>query len=469
MNRSILHIALCLAALALVSGCGTPRKSVEEQLRDGDIGLDTKKQTVFLTGTKPVEQVTEPSKLVYDIMRIEANGYPDSVRLFARVFDSTGSFITNLAPPVHPTQEYWKSLTEKLGKRTVRIGNFTVREFGDGDSIPYAIHLLIDYSGSMNGVLDALYEGTELFIALKQPYDNIAISTFNRSYDAKVPFMSNRSALLSEFRAKRDNNFGMYSALYDALLKSVVAFDTLPESMPRILVAFSDGDDNFSKTKAREIFLAAKQRNVHVFTVGFGYTQDDVLNYVAQNTGGKHYRVYSKADLINVFKEIYRSLRNYYLVTYKPPKFAGLHRVSLGLQVPNSDTLFATGEYDKSDLDPTSEINDAFSKPILFDYNQATIRPESDIMLDEMADQLERRERIWLEVQGHTDNTGTEEYNQRLSERRAQAVVDALVRRGIATKRLVPVGKGMMFPLKPNDSEENKAINRRTEFRILKK
>ncbi len=79
------------------------------------------------------------------------------------------------------------------------------------------------------------------------------------------------------------------------------------------------------------------------------------------------------------------------------------------------------------------------------------------------------RPRLRLEIQGHTDNIGTIEYNQRLSERRAKAVYDALVERGVDPKRLRWRGFGMSQPVAPNDTEEGRALNRRTQFVILAK
>lgn len=453
----------------LFTACKTT-KSIEEQLASADLERDSKKEKkLYLTGTKPASAITDTTKLAYDIWKTESNDYPREIRLYARVFDSTGNFITHLAPPVHPNQDYWVSLRERLGKKNVPIDSFTVREYGDGDSIPYAINLMIDYSGSMKSVMDAIYEGTELFIGLKQPQDLISISTFNKGYEVKVPFATNRQSLLTTFRSKRESGFGMYSALYDGLLKSIRMFDTLPTNIPRVLVAFSDGDDNFSRTKAKQIFKEAIEKKISIFTIGFGYTHDEVLASIAENTGGKYYQVYSKAELISVFLEIYRSLRNYYLVTYTPPKFAGMHYVSLGLKLQTTDTLIAQTRYDQSDIKMWDDSTLAFYKKIPFEYNKAEIRPEAEGVIDELVEQMLRYEKVWLEVQGHTDNIGGEQYNQRLSEQRAQAVVNAIIRKGVSEKRLFPVGKGMLFPRTTNDTEEGRSENRRTEFRVLRR
>ena len=88
---------------------------------------------------------------------------------------------------------------------------------------------------------------------------------------------------------------------------------------------------------------------------------------------------------------------------------------------------------------------------------------------DELTELLLRNPRIWLEIQGHTDNIGTEELNLKLSESRANSVMDELLKRGIEPKRLRTHGFGYSAPLVPNDSDENRARNRRTQFEVLRK
>jgi outer membrane protein OmpA-like peptidoglycan-associated protein len=173
--------------------------------------------------------------------------------------------------------------------------------------------------------------------------------------------------------------------------------------------------------------------------------------------------------MVNVFKEIYRSLRFYYLVRYRPPEFAGMHYVRITQQLPGRDTVSAYTQYDRSDIPPWAKDSQfVFYKRILFDYNQSIIKPESYRLIEELVDQLQRYDRVWLEVQGHTDNIGGEEFNKNLSLARALAVVKALAERGVDAKRLVPRGMGMMYPLVSNDTEEGRTANRRTQFVVIR-
>jgi outer membrane protein OmpA-like peptidoglycan-associated protein len=102
---------------------------------------------------------------------------------------------------------------------------------------------------------------------------------------------------------------------------------------------------------------------------------------------------------------------------------------------------------------------------IYFDFASATIRPESEAVLSEIADILERNPDWTLNVDGHTDNIGGLAFNQQLSEQRAAAVKDALVTRyQIAPNRLLTRGYGLTRPVESNDTLAGRARNRRVEL-----
>ncbi len=102
-----------------------------------------------------------------------------------------------------------------------------------------------------------------------------------------------------------------------------------------------------------------------------------------------------------------------------------------------------------------------------FDFNKAVIKPDSDSLLSEVAKVMTDHPEIkFVRVEGHTDNVGSAEYNKKLSQQRADAVVKWLSSHGIAADRLKAVGVGKERELVPNDTEANRALNRRVEFHI---
>ena len=105
---------------------------------------------------------------------------------------------------------------------------------------------------------------------------------------------------------------------------------------------------------------------------------------------------------------------------------------------------------------------------VYFDTDKTDVKPESTATLDEVASLLKIDRSLRLEVSGHTDNTGSDAHNLQLSQGRAQAVVNALVKTyGIDATRLVAKGYGDTKPVAPNDNDADKAKNRRVELRKI--
>ncbi len=105
-------------------------------------------------------------------------------------------------------------------------------------------------------------------------------------------------------------------------------------------------------------------------------------------------------------------------------------------------------------------------KDLKFDYNKWDIRPEYHAALDNAVHVLEINPKMKVELRGHTDSVGSDAYNKTLSEKRAKAVMDYLVSKGISAGRLSAVGKGETDPIATNDTPEGRAQNRRVELHI---
>jgi len=140
----------------------------------------------------------------------------------------------------------------------------------------------------------------------------------------------------------------------------------------------------------------------------------------------------------------------------------------------------STMDIKRSDADDTVQVTiyldtvrNSFSvSNIYYDYDKATLRPESVASLDSVVNFLKDNPSITVEIYSYTDSKGTEEYNIGLSQRRAQSVMDYLEKSSIDRARMTAKGFGDKNAAAPNavdgkDDPEGRQLNRRTEFRII--
>lgn len=118
-------------------------------------------------------------------------------------------------------------------------------------------------------------------------------------------------------------------------------------------------------------------------------------------------------------------------------------------------------------LDPIETGKTTILKNIFFDTDSFRLKPESRGQLVEIVSFMTKNPRLLIEIGGHTDNKGSENYNLELSEKRADAVVRSLVELGVPSSKLKSKGYGFSTPVADNSTTEGRAQNRRTEFRIV--
>jgi OmpA-OmpF porin, OOP family len=105
---------------------------------------------------------------------------------------------------------------------------------------------------------------------------------------------------------------------------------------------------------------------------------------------------------------------------------------------------------------------------VFFDFDKYDLRPESFVELDRVVKLLNENPKIEIEMSAHTDSHGSDEYNFTLSDNRAKSVREYILSKGIPATRIISQGYGETKPVAPNDNAENRQLNRRVEFKILK-
>jgi outer membrane protein OmpA-like peptidoglycan-associated protein/Tol biopolymer transport system component len=120
-------------------------------------------------------------------------------------------------------------------------------------------------------------------------------------------------------------------------------------------------------------------------------------------------------------------------------------------------------------LEPIEVGNKVILKNIFFDTNKFELKPESKAELQKLLEFLAFNPSLKIEISGHTDNVGNDQLNQTLSQNRAKAVYDYLIAAEVPATRLVFKGYGKTQPITPNDTDDSRSKNRRTEFKIIAK
>ncbi|MEO1051913.1 MAG: OmpA family protein [Bacteroidota bacterium] len=156
--------------------------------------------------------------------------------------------------------------------------------------------------------------------------------------------------------------------------------------------------------------------------------------------------------------------QGWYIFNVSAPGFLSL-RDSIEIDAIENDLVYSKNFY----LEPIEVGTTVRLENIFFDFDKTTLKQESFIELDKVVEFLEKNPNVEIEIAGHTDGKGSDDYNLNLSQGRAEAVVAYLADNGINGYRLEAKGYGETKPVATNDTEEGRAINRRVEFTVLKK
>lgn len=462
-------VLVCLLLIVLVlqfGSCATTRRiAAGEPPTLEDVEPPPSYEPVFIRNVTTVP--TEPAALgrpILEITRIDARE-PNKVKVFGHLIDTLGNYLSGAANGKWKTK--WCGLVDHAGTGLKNITRYSLKEFTERDRVPTAIALVMDHSGSMGEQRAmAIQDAAEKLIAKKEPEDALALIKYDDAVKVESGLTRDSRLLKSNLIKAGLLGFGGGTAIVDATAKGVEVLSLAKQYERRAVLVFTDGLENSSVLNKDSLLQAARREGVMVCVVGFGENIDEVfLQGMSGATGGMYKRIYRTNEIDRLFEDVYYRLRNYYVFEYAPPSY-GLHDVTLKLCLPR-DTLLAYGRYDN-----TPNIGDIALLDINFELDKSDLPAGSATILEDMVTLLRAYPALTIEVRGHTDttnNTGDPGYNFKLSQRRADAVRAALIKRGIQASRITAKGYGDSQPISENDTEAGRARNRRTEFVILKK
>lgn len=456
----------------------------------------------YVNNTKQIVKV-DTAKLRYAFKSTKMNG--NEVELQVNLVDANGN---QFIGATDPSWEYiWCNLLiQNPNGEVTQINDFKVEEVNESVSTAYA--LVLDHSGSMGTKrANALQYGAWDLVGHKRPQDAYLLI----KYDNHVSLINNLTKDKYPIQRYLNNSgvvgFGGGTALVDATLLAAKKLAKSNDYAQKSIILFTDGYENASMYTKFDLLNTAKINGIEINVVGFGdKINEEYLKSLAYNTGGMYVHLYKTDDLKTIFRDVDYKRKNYYSITFKT-KVLGKHIAflqlcqdqfkhdSIWIPFDNSVQQKRIDEANpilplepkqikltnfnkfKIPINPpmkpvkSQKVNDEFSN---INFPNIQFATASDVIvssekqgIDEIVEFMRKYPYVFLDIHGHTDNQGDKDFNLDLSNRRAQAAKDLIVKAGIAPGRIIIRGYGDTNPLMTNDTEEGRAKNRRIEFFIF--
>ncbi len=445
-----------------------------------------------------------------------------------QIMDKYGNYYTGAADKAH--RHLWCNLVRQYSKENPeQLTDFTVAEMNDDTPMKLAITVVLDYSGSMGmGRIMALEDGLKTFFESKADVDGVSIVKYDYAVDVQGPLTTDVEKLKSNLDKRPYDLYGGATALLDGTRLGIEQVQHETEYDERIVIVITDGNENSSASSKNGVIAQAIEQGVKVYTIGFGdFISESYLKGIAYNTNGGYYRIYRSGELRWIYQDIYQKIKHYYKIKYVSPEYGkyktlvklcpetakstslsisynnrpvDLSKIDLtgedGFEIPFENISGSKEEVAKlkeiRNIEDFTQINfteikkggtkkpvdetvsiekqvfDTLSLPkfeFVFDKTIITNNPEREIQ--QVLTFMERYPHVSLEIVGHTDNEGSEEYNLELSKNRAEKVRQLLIKKGINEDRMLSLGMGASEPLVSNETDEGRQTNRRVEFVLV--
>lgn len=451
---SIAFISSC--SLFMNSGYTEPATTVDCPPGQGNTLNSTISGQVDLASSNPKEIQLQLSRI-----NNETNRQNDNIEIYLHPVDGNGNFVKGI------DENYWCTVVDSSFGSENKISSFQVEQVDVSE--PVAIAIIMDHSGSM-GERRVQTVQEEVFNFMKNQIandDDIYLVKYDNRVE-NIPYPGQQ--YLDEFKGGFVNGFGYMgggTAFYDAVGAGIEALANSPYRN-RIVVALTDGLENssFKYTNGDELVQFAKQNNVSLTTIGFGDNIDKPMlaDTLALGTGGIYHQICRSDEFQIVFNDIYQRYKNYYLIKYQTARNFGPHKISVKLCLPEAKLEASNNYIVPMNADSLIVLNNIF-----FEYNSAKLKSKESKNAIDMIDMIMNTyPGMEIDIYGHTDSIGSAEFNQKLSERRAESVLNALKNRGHSIQRMGYVGYGESSPIADNGNAEGRQLNRRVEFKIKK-
>jgi outer membrane protein OmpA-like peptidoglycan-associated protein/Mg-chelatase subunit ChlD len=434
-HRSTTPFVVC--ALIVAATCAIGTMSAGESDRAKSSALQVPVRDLVVSGQAKFHVV---SKKVHK----------EKTELEVVLVDNEGQSIGGYAPPYMNSQEearpLWKDFVTANMAIPVHGEQMTIMETRKAEDQSFAIGFALDHSRSMT-VPRALRMQTAIQQALRtfNPADYVSVVKFTGSVNREVDLTRERQQFLSKFKVNGLQSRNNGTAVYDAAMETIDQLAQTNDVTKRVMVLFTDGDDNSSSATLDEVIAKAKEHSVVIHGVVYGVANDAPIAKIAEETGGEVHRLSDVYDFDRVFLGIYNALRHSYTVTVKN-NFDGdgdgvqgatmtaagssagsVQTPDIMRMIPKGRVVIAKTPSDKALI---------LSIDLHFARESHDVDPSDVALLDSLATLLIQRQDLGLEILNSSESVAEGDASQEFLQRRAQALRDLLIRRGVPPSRV---------------------------------
>jgi len=417
---------------------------------------------IFITSKRDIKDF-EPRGVQFVVSGIDTRK-PNSIKVRAHIIEGNDTY---LAGGNNNIKNLWCEVVDSTANGDRKITNYSVREITEEFRVPVALAVVLDHSGSM-GEKRALsmQDAVSKLISEKKEEDILSIIKYDGKVNVEVNQTNSTDILKNGFKKTGLQGYGGLTAVTDAIAEAIVELRKAPNSIEKSVVVFTDGFENSSKLKQDSVIAMARAENITIYAVDFGTNiNPDFMVKFAELSGGFYHHIYKTEEFDLVFRDIYFRMKNFYEIEMNP-EYYGVHNIRFKLCLPAEESEM------RFSFDNTPDIGAIGLLNIYFDFDKATVKKESNEAIEAIESLMKAFPDMTIEIRGHTDSkNGTKDpdYNVKLSQRRADAVKDAIAKKGIDDSRIKSIGFGEKQPIADNETAEGRALNRRTEFIVLTK
>lgn len=397
-----------------------------------------------------------PERVNVTIRAVDISRYPDvSVVVDAR--DSLGNYFPALKS---------SDMLIYQDERPMKVS--ALDHISANNSVPVDIAFVIDQTGSMDQevreVKNNIIEFTQRLAARGVDY-RLALITFSDRIERYKDFTEDVKTFISwiddlKIGGGGDDNENALDGLAEA------ATLKYRQASQRIVILITDamfhqkGDHGDGRTNYTTATMMEylQRNNIRLFAI----TPPAIPDYqrLTDVTRGKRFNIVE--DFSSILDEFSESITNLYAVHYRIPDEVPPEKIDL--QIRNArDEVVLEEKVTVLNVDKKFVLEN-----ILFDFNSANFDLTFVEELQKILAMLKRYTTMCIEIRGHTDFVGSDEYNIALSDARARAIKKYLIERGIGAERMSTRGMGKTQPVAPNDTELGRRLNRRTEVVITR-